>query len=128
MLNQSEDKKYADLAAEFAYLKTREIPFDAFDDELKPQEVWSALEALHGLPLTAFETGKAWNEHVTETQAIIYADKVNKALIAHIQKHVEARANLFVYSWAPGQIETEFPKRDFEVRSVRDTLVRRFQQ
>lgn len=128
LLNKSDDKKYADLVAEFAYLKTREIPFDVFDDELKPQEVWSALEAFHGLPLTEFETGKAWNEHGTETQAIIYADKVNKALIAHIQKHVEARANLFVYSWAPGQIETEFPKRDFEVRSVRDTLVRRFQQ
>lgn len=128
LLNKSDDKKYTGLAAEFAYLKTREIAFDAFDDDLNPQEVWSVLEALHGLPLTEFETDASWNEHTTETQVIIYADEVNKTLIAHIQKHVEARTNLFVYSWAPGQIETEFPKRDFEVRSVRDTLVRRFQQ
>lgn len=128
LLNQSTDKKYTDLAAEFAYLKTREIPFDAFDDDLTPQEVWSALEALHGLPLTEFEAGMSWNEHATETQVIIYADEVNNDLIKHIQKHVAARANLFVYSWAPGQIELEFPKRDFEVRSVRDTLIRRFQQ
>lgn len=128
LLNKSDDKKYADLAAEFAYLKTREIPFDAFDDELRPQEVWSALEALHGLPLTEFEVGGSWNEHATEAQVIIYADAVDKGLMAHIQKHVDARANLFVYSWAPGQIELEFPKRDFEVRSVRDTLIKRFQQ
>lgn len=128
LLNKSEDKKYADLSAEFAYLKTREIPFDAFDDELKPQEVWSVVEALHGLPLTEFETGALWNEHATDSQVVIYADDVNNDLITHIQKHVDARANLFVYSWAPGQIEIEFPKRDFEVRSVRDTLIRRFQQ
>ena len=128
LLNKSEDKKYADLAAEFAYLKTREIAFDAFDDELKPQEVWSALEALHGLPLTDYEADLPWNEHYTDVQVIIYADEINKALITNIQKHVDARANLFVYSWAPGQIEAEFPQRDFEIRSVRDTLVSRFQQ
>lgn len=128
LLNKAEGEKYGSLSAEFAYLKTREIPFDAFDDELKPQEVWSALEALHGLPLTEFETGASWNEHAIDSQVIIYADDVNKSLITHIQKHVDARSNLFVYSWAPGQIEIEFPKRDFEVRSVRDTLIRRFQQ
>lgn len=128
LLNKSDDKKYANLAAEFAYLKTREIPFEAFDEELKPVEVWSALEAMHGLPLTGFEEGASWNEHATDSQVIVYADNVDKALITHIQKHVDARVNLFVYSWAPGQIELEFPQRDFEVHSVRDTLVKRFQQ
>lgn len=128
LLNKSDDKKYTNLATEFAYLKTREIAFDAFDDELNPQEVWSALEALHGLPLTDYEMDSPWNEHSTDVQVIIYADEINKALITNIQKHVDARANLFVYSWAPGQIEAEFPQRDFEIRSVRDTLVSRFQQ
>jgi len=128
LLNKSDDKKFEELAADFAYLKTREIPFEAFDDELSPQEVWTALEALHGLPLTEFETGASWNEHAIDSQVIIYADDINKHLITHIKKHVDARSNLFVYSWAPGQIEIEFPKRDFEVRSVRDTLIRRFQQ
>src|SRR5690606_28603502 len=35
--------KYADLAAEFAYLRTQEIDFEDLDYDLTPGQVWSAL-------------------------------------------------------------------------------------
>lgn len=126
-LNASTSAKYDVLAAEFAYLKCRTIKFEDLDIDLKPQEVWSAIEALHDLPLTLYAHDLPWNEHGSDSQTVIYADSVSDALINRIELLLGQRANLFVYVWAPGQLD-RFKGRDVEIRSVRSTLVKRFQQ
>ncbi len=50
-LNASDDVKYADLRAPFAYLRTRRINLEDIDYDLSPDHVWLALQAMHGLPL-----------------------------------------------------------------------------
>ena len=120
--------KYADLSAEFAYLRTREIDFDALNSELAPAEVWTALEAMHGLPLTPYDEGAAWNEHTEEAVTLILADRTDDALIDRLRELAEARANAFVYSWTPGQLKAALGPVDFEIRPVRESLVKRFQQ
>jgi hypothetical protein len=59
---------------------------------------------------------------------VIYADKVTKQLITRLNELLQQRRNVFVYTWAPGQIMQEFAGRDLEVRQVHETLVKRFQQ
>ncbi len=120
--------KYARLSAEFAYLRTREIDFDALNAELAPAEAWTALEAMHGLPLTTYDGSRAWNEHGSEHVTLILADSTDEALITRLQALAATRVNAFVYSWTPGQLKTAVGPVDFEIRPVRETLVKRFQQ
>ncbi|ESQ93595.1 hypothetical protein ABAC460_00570 [Asticcacaulis sp. AC460] len=125
-LNASEDKKFAELSADFAYLRCREIEFEDLDQDLSPPEVWSALETLHRLPLTRYAQA-SWQEHKTESQTLIFADRVSTELLAYLRGVVERRENAFVYAWAPGQITAALGDA-LDVRSVRAELVGRFRQ
>lgn len=125
-LNASDDKKFADLSADFAYLRCREIEFEDLDQDLAPAEVWAALEVLHRLPMTRY-TQAPWQEHKTEAQTLIFADRVSTELLDHLRGVVERRENAFVYAWAPGQI-TAVLGDALDVRSVRTELVGRFRQ
>lgn len=129
LLNAGDQKSdYAELIAGFAYLKARDITFGNLDYDLRPQEVWSILETIHDLPLTTYKPSLPWNEHSTDAVTLLYADKVTRPLLDRLNGLVEQRRNVFVYAWAPGQIERDFSGRDIEVLSVHDTLVKRFQQ
>lgn len=125
-LNASADPKFAELAADFAYLRCREIEFEDLDQDLAPAEVWAALETLHRLPLTRY-TQAPWQEHKTEAQTLIFADRVSTDLLDHLRGVVDRRENAFVYAWAPGQI-TAVLGDALDVRSVRTELVGRFRQ
>lgn len=125
-LNASEDKKFADLSADFAYLRCREIEFEDLDQDLAPAEVWAALEVLHRLPMTRY-TQAPWQEHKTEEQTLIFADRVSTELLDHLRGVAERRENAFVYAWAPGQITATLGDA-LDVRSVRKELVGRFRQ
>lgn len=127
-LNAATTGKYADLSAEFAYLRTREIAFDALNGELSLAEAWAALECMHGLPLTLYNPAAAWNEHAGEGVTLILADRTHDALIERLRTLAAARVNAFAYSWAPGQLTTAVGPIDLEVRQVREKLVKRFQQ
>ena len=125
-LNASDDKKFTDLSADFAYLRCREIEFEDLDQDLAAPEVWAALETLHRLPLTQ-PTDTPWQEHKTDQQTLIFADQVGTDLIDHLRGVIQRRENAFVYAWAPGQITTLLGDA-LDVRSVRSELVGRFRQ
>ncbi len=125
-LNASTDKKFADLSAEFAYLRCRKIEFEDLDQDLAPAEVWAALETLHRLPMTRY-TQALWQEHKTESQTLIFADRVSAELLDHLRGVAARRENAFVYTWAPGQITAALGDA-LDVRSVRAELVGRFRQ
>jgi adenine-specific DNA-methyltransferase len=125
-LNASKDLQFADLSADFAYLRCREIEFEDLDQDLAPAEVWAALETLHRLPMTRY-TQAPWQEHKTEQQTLIFADRVSTDLLDHLRGVVDRRENAFVYAWAPGQITAALGDA-LDVRSVRTELVGRFRQ
>lgn len=125
-LNALSTGKYADMSAEFAYLRTREIDFDAMNAELEPAEAWNALEAMHGLPLTRYSGADGWNEHGNDALTLILADRTTDSLLARLRELAASRGNVFVYSWAPGQVREALGLVGFEVLPVRETLVRRF--
>lgn len=118
------DGKYTDLAAEFAYLRTKEIDFEDLDYDLTPGQAWSALELLHGLPLTAYDASLGWNGHDGNDTVLVLVDAPD----GNLSEWVRSRAgkNIFVYAWAPGQVEAVLAGTNIEVLPVRPTLVGRF--
>ena len=125
-LNASEDSKYTDLAAAFAYLRTHEIAFEDLDYDLTPADAWTALEAMHDLSLTPYDSARPWNLHEGESTALVLADRFDPSLTDWLRGR--DRQNLFVYAWAPGQIAQHLDGTHVDVRPVRETLVKRFQQ
>ncbi len=129
-LNASTEGTGNDLSAEFAYLRCREIEFTDIDysDGLEPAEAWNALEALHSLPLTPHKADRKWQAHEGEDVTLVQVDKFAADLLSYLEGLAARRVNAFVYAWAPGQVRDAIGGVDFEVRPIRDTLVRRFQQ
>jgi adenine-specific DNA-methyltransferase len=125
-LNASTDPKYDGLVAGFAYLRTKEIKFEDLDYDLTPADAWTALEALHGLPLTLHDPSQSWNVHETDATTLVLVDRFDPALIDWLKPR--GRKNLFVYAWAPGQIVAALEGMEIDILPVRDTLVRKFQQ
>lgn len=109
-------------------MKARKIPFENLDYDLKPQEIWNILQTIHDLPLTEYVQSSGWMEQSTYTVTLIYADQVTKPLLARLNALIDEGRSIFVYAWAPGQIEQELGGREVEVLSVHDTIVKRFQQ
>lgn len=125
-LNAAREGRFADLAAPFAYLRTRAMRFENIDYELEPADAWTALELLHGLPVTRYRDGEAWQEHEQGRVVLILADRCDEVLGRHLRALAARRANSFVYVWAPGQVVALLGGADLEVRGVRETLVGRF--
>jgi adenine-specific DNA-methyltransferase len=127
LINSSDDKDYAGLAADFAYLQCEKIEFENLDLDLRPDQIWTSLEAMHSLPLTLFDHNAGWQEHQNESVTVIFADQVRDELISRLVKLVEMKLSVIVYCWAPGQITQQLGQR-VDVRNVRDVLVNRFSQ
>lgn len=125
-LNASDDPAYAALNAPFAYLRMSQLKFEDLDYDLTPAQAWTALEALHGLPLTPYDGDAAWCQHETDEAVVILVDRVDATLIERLRDLAARRAPAFVYAWAPGQVTAATGPMDLEVRHVRETLVARF--
>ena len=131
-LNGSVDPAYADYHAEFAYLRCADIAFEDIDYDLDPATCWTALETLHGLPLTPYETDRPWQLHTGETVTLVYVNGFTPDIVPMLRELAGRRASVFVYAWAPGQLRDALSRDagdvDIDINSVRDTLVRRFRQ
>lgn len=125
-LNANDDPKYADLAAGFAYLRTREILFEDLDYDLDPADAWTALEALHDLPLTPYNPTLPYQAHQGDEVTLVLVDRFDPSLVDWLKGR--ELTNLFVYAFAPGLVAQHLDTSAFDIRSVRDTLVKGFQQ
>lgn len=125
-LNGSGDRKFQDLTAGFAYLRTRNINFEDLDYDLEPGHIWIALQAMHDLPLTAFDAGAAWNVHETEGLILAFATRFDQDFLPWLESL--GPRNVIVYSDAPGQLAHEIGERNIEILPARETLVRRFRK
>ena len=123
-LNASDDKKYADLAAGFAYLRTKQIDFEDLDYDLNPSDAWTCLEAFHGLPLTPYDPDQPWNIHEGDGATLVLVDRFDLSLIEWLRPRT--LQNVHVYAWAPGQIKQHLDGMHIDVSPVRETLVKAF--
>ncbi len=124
LLNQSDDAKYADLVAGFAYLRTHAIGFEDIDYDLDPADAWTALEAFHGLGLTRYDPDRPWNVHESDALTLVLVDRFDPGLLDWLEPR--SKGKLHVYAWAPGQITQQLEGWPVHVAPVRETLVRAF--
>ncbi|MEM1035630.1 MAG: site-specific DNA-methyltransferase [Pseudomonadota bacterium] len=124
-LNANEDK-YADLSAGFAYLRMDTSDTLFIDDAITPAAAWNTLEAMHDLPLTEWADGEPHALHAAEHVTLALVDRVSDGFAADLAK-ARNTAPVFVYAFAPGQVE-RLGLPDVEIRNIRETLEKRFFQ
>jgi adenine-specific DNA-methyltransferase len=115
------------LVGDFAYLKIEKTSFQDLSYDLQPSDIWLAVLACHGLPLTPYVADSAVQVATDGEICIAYCDKPTVGALAHLEKLAE-EGFLIVYSWSPGRIEPTLAGHNTaEVRAVPDELIRRFQ-
>ena len=114
------------MAGDFAYLRTAKLPFHDFSYDLKPADVWVAVQACHGLPIKPHDPDKAVQSATDGELTVAYCDKTTPDALAEISKLAD-EGFLIVYSWSPGRLEEALAgKPSAESRSAPDELARRF--
>ena len=124
LLNAPYDKKYANLSAGFAYLRTKNISFDNLDYDLDPSDAWTCLEAYHGLPLTPYDHDLPWNVHEGENATLVLVDRFDLALIKWLR--LRSLQKIHLYAWAKGPFTQHLDEMDIQVSSITETLVRAY--
>lgn len=111
----------------FVYAAARTIAFHDLSYDLPAQEIWLAIQAIHGLPWTGYVTGSPLQLASDGEMAVAYCDKATPDALATLEG-LATDGFLIVYSWSPGRLAAPlagFPT--VEIRALPDDLVRRFQ-
>jgi adenine-specific DNA-methyltransferase len=116
------------LGGNFAYLKTQRIGFEDLAYDLRPPEVWLALQVLHGLPLSAVRNGADLHIAACEGSGIAFCDHFTQQAEQELRAAIDEHHFLIVYSYAPDPIRRLLDgANNTEVRKLPDYLVQRFQ-
>lgn len=115
------------LPGDFAYLRVDKVDFHDLSYDLRPADIWTAVQACHGLPLIPYLPDSPVQVASDGEITVAYCDKPTVEALAHLVRLAE-EGFLIVYSWSPGRIESALAGRNSaEVRAVPDELIRRFQ-
>lgn len=115
------------LPGDFAYMAAKRISFHDLAYDLKPADIWAAVQVCHALPLTPYLPDSQLQVTSDGEIAIAYCDKPTPEALARLED-LAREGFLIVYSWSPGRIEPDLASYGTaEVRAVPDELIRRFQ-
>jgi adenine-specific DNA-methyltransferase len=111
------------IGGEFGYLKAGKIDFHQVAYRLSCDQVWTAVQAMHGLSIKPYDTSTPLQIAEGET-SIVYCDKVTDEISEELARREEP---MIVYSWAPGQLRNALSVSHIELRSIPQFLLQRFQ-
>jgi adenine-specific DNA-methyltransferase len=111
------------IGGEFGYLKAGKIDFHQVAYRLSSDQVWTAVQAMHGLSIKPYDNSTPLQIAEGET-SIVYCDKVTDELSEDLARR---EGPMIVYSWAPGQLRNALSVSHIELRSIPQFLLQRFQ-
>jgi adenine-specific DNA-methyltransferase len=111
------------IGGDFAYMRAAKVDFHQVSFRLTGEQVWNAVQALHGLPLRPYDSALPAQIVDDGLITVVYCDDVNEDVIETL---TALDGPMIAYSWAPGQLRNALSDRA-ELRSVPQFLLQRFQ-
>ena len=113
------------LGGGFAYLKARRVPPHRLSTRLQHAEVWTALQLLHDLPVSAWD-GRGIAAAASESQAVAYFPDANASAESAFRawRAMHAALPLTLYSWTPERVRGWAPEA--QVAPIPESLRLRF--
>lgn len=114
------------LGSSFAYLRTKRIPVSRVFNDIQHEQVWRALQLIHGVPLADYETGAPVQLAGNADDLLVYVPKLSETVLVEVARVAGLGGRLVVYSWQPGQIRQRVEAPNVAFEKIPDFLVSRF--
>ncbi len=116
----------AGLGGGFAYLRTKRIPVSRVFNDIQHEQVWRALQLIHGVPLTSYQKGATVQLAGNADDWLMYVPKLSEAVLKEVAGLAGMGGRLVVYSWQPGQIRQRVEALNVAFEKIPEFLVSRF--
>jgi adenine-specific DNA-methyltransferase len=110
----------------FAYLRTKRIPVSRVFNDVQHEQVWRALQLIHGVPLSGYDQGVLVQLAGNADDRLLYVPKLSEAVLAEVARVAALGGRLVVYSWQPGQIKQRVNAPNVAFEKIPEFLVSRF--
>lgn len=114
------------LGGSFAYLRTKRIPISRVFNDIQHEQVWRALQLIHGVPLSDYENGALVQLAGNADDRLVYVPKLSEAVLKEVAQVAGLGGRLVVYSWQPGQIRQRVEAPNVAFEKIPEFLVSRF--
>lgn len=116
----------AGLGNGFAYLRARRISAASVFRRIQHEQVWTALQLIHGVPLSLFDKAASLHVATAKRGLVLYVTQVNDAVIDALSLSVHSADQAIVYAWQPALLAQRLvdPRLSFE--AIPAFLVERF--
>lgn len=86
------------LGGSFAYLRTKRIPVSRVFNDIQHEQVWRALQLIHGVPLAGYEKGAPVQLAGNADDRLMYVPKLSEAVLVEVARVAGLGGRLVVYS------------------------------
>jgi adenine-specific DNA-methyltransferase len=114
------------LGGHFAYLRTRRLPAESVFRSVQHDQVWTALQLIHGDLLTPFDAGAAVQRLDDGQSKVIYVPLVSEEAVAAVATELAGSAQLVVYSWQAPLLAQRIQDARASFEPIPEYLVNRF--
>ncbi|HPU80874.1 MAG TPA: site-specific DNA-methyltransferase, partial [Accumulibacter sp.] len=110
----------------FAYLRCRRIPAATVFRGIEHAQVWTALQLIHDMALTPYQTGLPMQAAEGARGLVIYLPKLTEAVLDALQTAIHATGQAVVYSWQPALLAQRLTDPRLAFEPIPAFLVHRF--
>jgi adenine-specific DNA-methyltransferase len=114
------------LGGEFAYLRTRRIPAARVLNNIQHDQVWRALQLIHGEALADYDETARVQVSGDADSRLVYVSKLNAKTLEEVERLAALGGALTVYSWQPGQLRQRIEAGNASFEKIPEFLVKRF--
>ena len=114
------------LGGSFAYLRTKRIPVSRVFNDIQHEQVWRALQLIHGVPLTGYDEGVLVQLAGNTDNRLLYVPKLSEPVLEEVARQAGLGRRLVVYSWQPGQIRQRVEAPNVAFERIPEFLMNRF--
>ncbi len=114
------------LGGSFAYLRTKRIPVSRVFNDIQHEQVWRALQLVHGVPLSGYDNSALVQLAGNADDRLAYVPKLSEAVLEEVARVAGLGGRLVVYSWQPGQIRQRVEASNVAFERIPEFLVSRF--
>lgn len=116
----------AGLGSGFAYLRARRISAASVFRRIQHEQVWTALQLIHGVPLTPFDKAASLHVATAKRGLVLYVTQINDAVIDAISLSVHDADQAIVYAWQPALLAQRLADPRLSFEAIPAFLVERF--
>ena len=111
----------------FAYLRTRRLPFETLHLEIQHDQVWYALQLIHSGGISPYSQDDAIQKSESEKSIILYLPELSPAIIdAVLETADKTTIPTVIYTWQPGTLAPQIHNEQVTIEQIPEYLVQRF--